>query len=81
MKTTIDIADPLLEQARRVAGRRGTTLKALVEQGLKAVLTEERSPRAFALRDASFRGKGLQPGVSGWSWENLRDSAYEGRGG
>jgi hypothetical protein len=81
MKTTIDIADPLLDQARRVAARRGTTVKALVEQGLKTVLAEERSPRAFSLRDASFKGKGLQAGVRDWSWETLRESAYEGRGG
>jgi hypothetical protein len=80
MKTTVDIPDPLLEEVRRAAEREGTTLKALVEAGLRRVLAERRNKGApFRLRDARFRGEGLQPGVSG-SWDTLRDAIYEGRG-
>jgi Arc/MetJ family transcription regulator len=46
MKTTIDIADPLFADAKRAAERRGTTLKALVEQGLRQVLAEQAAERA-----------------------------------
>jgi hypothetical protein len=60
MKTTIDIADPLLEAAKKTATREGTTLRALVELGLRQVIEKKRSV-AFRLRKASFRGKGLQP--------------------
>jgi hypothetical protein len=35
MKTTLDIPDPLLREARTVAARERTTLRALVEQGLR----------------------------------------------
>jgi len=81
MKTTIDIPDPLLDDARRAAEREGTTLKALVEAGLRRVLAERRGKGApFQLRDARFRGEGLQPGVTSGSWETLRDAIYEGRG-
>jgi len=81
MKTTIDIPDPLLDDARRAAEREGTTLKALVEAGLRRVLAERRGKGArFRLRDARFRGEGLQPGVTSGSWETLRDAIYEGRG-
>jgi hypothetical protein len=80
MKTTIDIADPVLEQARQLAARRGTTLKALVEQGLRRVIAESASDNAFRLRRASFKGKGLQPGLDGAAWERLRELAYEGHG-
>lgn len=81
MKTTIDIPGPLLEEARRTAERERTTLKALVEAGLRRVLAERRAKDVpFRLRDASFKGEGLQPGVASGSWEAIRDAIYEGRG-
>ena len=55
MKTTIDIADPLLKKARSVAARRGTTLRALVEEGLRHVVTAKPA-KPFKLRDGSFKG-------------------------
>jgi hypothetical protein len=81
MKTTIDIPDPVLDAARRLAEQEGTTVKALVELGLRKVLAEKRSTVAFKLRDATFKGKGLHPELEGISWERLRALAYEGRGG
>jgi hypothetical protein len=80
MKTTVDISKPLLDQARRAAAREGTTLRALIERGLRQVLDGNRRPGDFRLRDASFLGNGLQPDVRGASWERLRELAYEGRG-
>jgi len=52
MKTTIDVADALLREAREVATRDQTTLKELVQEGLRRVL-DERRPRqkAFRLRE------------------------------
>jgi hypothetical protein len=68
-------------QARRTVEREGTTLKALVEAGLRRVLAERGSKATrFRLRDASFRGEGLQAGVATGSWEAVRDAIYEGRG-
>jgi len=80
MKTTIDLPDSLLDEARRVAQREKTTLKALLEQGLRRSLAERRARGAFHLRDASFKGEGLQPEMAGASWEKIRDLIYEGRG-
>jgi hypothetical protein len=81
MKTTIDISDPLLEQAKRLAVKEGTTLKTIFERGLKKVLAERKSGPAFRLRDASVGGEGLQQGVQGLSWDRIRELAYEGRSG
>ncbi len=80
MKTTIDIPDPLLEQAKKVAADERTTVRALIEQGLRQVLAARTQPAAFRLRKAAFRGKGLQPGAEGLSWEQIRDMIYSGRG-
>ncbi|HUI94384.1 MAG TPA: type II toxin-antitoxin system VapB family antitoxin [Xanthobacteraceae bacterium] len=81
MKTTLDISDPLLREARKLAARERTTLRALVEQGLRQVVAEKRRRPAFRLRKASFKGRGLRPEASEVGWEKLRDMAYEGRGG
>lgn len=82
MKTTIDIADSLLLQAKDTCKREGTTLRELVETGLRATL-QQRSAKTkpFVLRDASFKGEGLQPGIREGDWQQIREMAYEGRGG
>lgn len=80
MKTTVEISDALLDEAKRVASRESSTLRELIEEGLRRSLDERRKKRAFHLRRASFRGKGLQPGVSP-EWDRLREVVYEGRGG
>ena len=80
MKTTLDIADPLLREARRIAAREGTTLRELVEQGLRKVVAERKRKPPFQLRKASVKG-GLQPELGDASWERIRGLVYEGRGG
>jgi hypothetical protein len=81
MKTTIEIAGPLLREARKLALREGVTLRALVERGLHRVLTDSRETPPFKLRRASFNGKGLQTEFRTASWEAVREAAYQGHGG
>lgn len=80
MKTTIDIADPLLEAAKKAAAREGTTLRALVELGLRQVIETRERGRAFRLRKASFAGEGLQTAAKDLSWDQMRELAYGDRG-
>jgi len=75
MKTSIEITDVLLNQARQIAAREGTTVRALVEEGLRTVLARRSESAAFRLRDVSFKGDGLAPGVD-WSWDSVRDLIY-----
>ena len=81
MKTTIDVADALLREAREVAARDHTTLKDLVHEGLRRVL-DERSPRrrAFKLRSIEAGGGGFMPEFADGDWQRIRDAIYEGRG-
>lgn len=81
MKTTMQIPDSLLEEARRLAEEERTTLKALMEEGLRRILSERKRRGKFKLRRATFRGDGLQSHAEGANWERIRDLSYEGRGG
>ena len=81
MKTTIQLPDSLLKEARKLAHEERTTLKSLMEEGLRRIISEHGRRGAFKLRKATFRGKGLQPHLEGATWERIRDASYEGRGG
>jgi Arc/MetJ family transcription regulator len=83
MKTTIEISDALLQAAKRMAAERNTTLRTIVEGALRrhlAAAADETQARA-RLRRHSFRGRGLQPGLSESDWAAIRERTYEGRGG
>lgn len=81
MKTTVEISDSLAREAKALAAREKTTLRQLIETGLRQVLRERRTRPGFELRDASFRGRGLQPEFRNASWQQVREAAYEERGG
>lgn len=78
MKTTIEIPESLLQEAKDVAAAHGTTLKELVATGLHAVVDGARSPARVSYRRHTVAGNGLQPGVSAGNWETIRSLAYEG---
>ncbi len=80
MKTTIQIPDSLLKEVRKLANGEKTTLKCLMEEGLRRIVSERKRRGKFKLRKATFRGKGLQPPLEGGTWGRIRDLSYEGRG-
>ena len=80
MKTTVEISDALLDEARRAAERRGVTLRTLVEEGLRHAVKAGLSRPGFRLRRASFRGEGLAPGFAEPDWDRTRDTIYRGHG-
>lgn len=81
MKTTVEIPNALLEEVRRLASREGTTVRALVEEGLRRIVGERKRAASFRLRKATFKGSDLQPHLAGEPWERIRDLAYKDRGG
>ena len=58
MKTTIDLTDALFLTAKLHAQQRQTTLRALVEEGLRQVLSQAQAtpPATFKLADARVQG-------------------------
>lgn len=81
MKTTVEIAEELFVRTREVAQREGTTLRALIEEGLQAVLARRgKKKTTYKWPDLSVTGEGLAPEIEEGSWEPLRDRIYAGRG-
>lgn len=77
MKTTVDLPDTLLEEAKARARRDGTTLRALLADGLRRVL-DEPPPAATGFSPPVFeRGRGVQPGVDLSDWGQIRSLIYE----
>jgi hypothetical protein len=81
MRTTVRLDEGLLEQAKREARRRGTTLTALLEQGLRLML---RKPQSGARRtrvqlSVSRATGGTLPGVDLDDTASLMDR-MDGRG-
>jgi hypothetical protein len=64
MRTIISLDDDLHRRAKAYAARLGTSLTALIEEALRLRLARP-SPRPKSLAPLpTFRGDGLQPGVS-----------------
>lgn len=78
VKTTIEISDAILEQVKTLAAREGTTVRALVEDGLRQILRDRRA-KPFRLRDASVGGEGLSKEFEGAGWDRFRDAAYRSK--
>lgn len=79
MKTTIDIADALLERAKRHARKTGRPLRAVVEDGIRRVLEAPPAPSTSELPDCSVGDpRGKNP-LAAYTWSELRDEIYGGR--
>jgi len=80
MKTTIDIPDALFTRLKTVAAKEKTTMKSLIVAAIRDSMRARKPVKGFKLRDASFGGDGLRPGVDLRDWDAIRDMMYEGRG-
>jgi len=80
MKTTVEISDELLERARTVARRESTTLRALLEDGLRRALSAREVRRTPRFELPTFEGDGLTPEFDTANWSRIRDEIYRDRG-
>jgi predicted transcriptional regulator len=79
MKTTVELPDELIREAQDIARAEGTTMKSVLEEGLRAVIARHRRARGFILRDASVDGRGLRPDVAEAGWAKIRELSYGDR--
>jgi hypothetical protein len=81
MKTTIDIAEPILRDAKRLAARRSTTLREIIEGQLRKVIEEDSRQQPYVLGDLPVCGGGLSPEFEPGDWSKIRDEIYRNQGG
>lgn len=83
MKTTIELNDRLLKEAKQLAILENRTFKDVTESALRNYINshKKKASQRFRLKRASFRGKGLQNGLQEGNWSAIRERSYEGRGG
>ena len=76
MKTTIVIQDELLARAKRHAKRTGRPLRAVVEEGLRQVLSTAAPDQRYVLPDHSVGEPGDRDPLEAYSWQDLREVIY-----
>lgn len=77
MKTTLDINDTLLANAKALAAQQRTSLTRLIEEGLQLRLRSSRATTKTSKRKIPvFNGRGgMLPGVNPTSNKSLLDAA------
>ena len=77
MKTTIDIHDELFARAKRHARLIGRSLRSVVEEGLRELLSGDASPRSYRLPDLSIGDPTDADPLEAYSWQDLSEVIYE----
>ena len=80
MTTTVRLNDGLLDQAKAEAKRRGVTLTALIDEGLRLVLAQSKNepPRKRVELPISSVPGGPLPGIDISNSAQLEDLMWEG---
>ncbi|TDJ48955.1 MAG: DUF2191 domain-containing protein [Gemmatimonadetes bacterium] len=76
MKTTLDIRDELILRAKKLARRTGRPLRAVVEDGLRMVLSTSGRDQTYELPDCSVGDPDAPDPLEALSWHDLRDEIY-----
>jgi hypothetical protein len=76
VKTTIDIADDLLKRSQQLAKREGSTLRAVLEEGLRLVLKDRRTSGSRPFHFPTFGEGGLNAEFREADWEEIRTAIY-----
>lgn len=61
MRTTVDLPEPLLHNAKRRAAERGVTLSAIIEDALRSHLASKRAAAAPPFQLFTVRGRLVRP--------------------
>jgi hypothetical protein len=80
MKTTIEIADDLIQATHDLARKKKTTFARLIEEGLRLVLAGNHRVQIKKLPQlVTFGEGGLNEEFKNWNWDQTRAEVYGGR--
>jgi hypothetical protein len=80
MRTSFDLPDPLLAEAKILANKRKVPLRDLIEEGLRMVLAQQRkSAKPFKIKDCSYGSLGLVEGLTWGDWDRMSELTYGDR--
>ena len=79
MKITLDIDDGLLSRAKAHARRTGRPLRAVVEDGLRLVLSADAEPKKYELPDLSVGNPDDRDPIAAQSWRDMRELIHGDR--
>ncbi len=82
MKTSLELSEHIFSKVRRLAQKRGTSVRALVEEGLRLILESDERKRVIKPKILTFGGDGMtdQFVTRGLSWDTLREEVYQDHG-
>lgn len=78
VKTTVELPDPLLREAKQYAASQGIPLRQVMELALQGLLHSPGHRGRFRLRTATTDGEGT---TLHSDWGEIRSLIYEGHGG
>lgn len=81
MKTTVDIHDELLARAKRHATETGRPLRAVIEDGLRRVLSSSTIRERYELPDLRVGDPHAPDPLERLSWPELRELIHGDSGG
>lgn len=77
MKTTIEISDSLMAEAKEFARGRGITLRTVIERGVRLALKNGGENPEYKFEDKSVNGSGLvDPNMT---WDEMLEISYGDR--
>lgn len=76
MKTTVEISDDLLKRSQQVAKKEGTSLRALLEEGLRLALRSRQTRQRHQFQFPAFGKGGLNEEFRDASWDTIREAIY-----
>ena len=76
MKTTFEINDELLARAEQYARKKGCSLRSVVEEGLRQILSQPDSRNTYRLPDLSAGNPDADDPLEDNSWQDLRGMIY-----